>query len=104
MKRNTELAVSLLLFLERVEDAEGLARHELKTLLEQSEHASSMPSEQLWDTLDYHLRILESAGFVVETASSEGTAHDDFELTWSGHDYLDENRPSEPFVANIAWR
>lgn len=94
MKRNTELAVSLLLFLEQVEDAEGLVRHELKALLEKSEHASSMTSEQLWDALDYHLRILQSAGYVTVSQSNEGVAHDDFELTWAGHDYLDENRPN----------
>lgn len=104
MKRDTELAVSLLLFLEQAEYAEGLVRHELKTLLGQSKHASSMSSEQLWDTLDYHLRILASADFVVVTPSGEGVAHDDFELTWAGHDYLDANRPSEPFAVDLKWR
>lgn len=104
MKRNTELAATLLLFLEQVEDDEGLARHELKERLGQSKHASSMSSEQLWDTLDYHLRLLQSAGFVTITPSSQGFAHDDFELTWDGHDYLEDNRPSEPFTVDVKWR
>ncbi|MCU7240394.1 DUF2513 domain-containing protein [Pseudomonas peradeniyensis] len=103
MKRNTNLAVTLLLLLEQVEDAEGLARHQLKESLGQSKHASSMTSEELWDVLDYHLRLLQSAGFVTITQSFEGVAHDDVELTWSGHDYLDVNRPSESFNVNVKW-
>ncbi|WP_313650651.1 DUF2513 domain-containing protein [Pseudomonas soli] len=103
MKRNTEFAVSLLLLLEQVEDAEGLARHQLKELVGQSKHASSLASEELWDALDYHLRLLESAGFVTITPSPEGMAHDDVELTWDGHDYLDVNRPSESFNLNVKW-
>ena len=95
MKRNQELAVSLLLFLENIDDGSGLTRHELKVLLEQSEHASDMSTEELWNTLDYHLRILVTAGFVTETLAAEGMAHDDFDLTWTGHDYLDANRPAE---------
>lgn len=95
MKRNEELAVSLLLFLESVDDGSGLARHELKDLLDQSDHASDWSAEQLWNALDYHLRILVTAGFLTETPAAEGMAHDDFDLTWAGHEYLDANRPVE---------
>lgn len=97
MKRNKALALVLLLSLEEVADGGSLTRHELKVLLGQTEFSASMSSEELWDALDYHLRILVTAGFVIETESSEGMAHDDFDLTWAGHDFLDAHRP-EGFV------
>lgn len=93
MKRNKTLALVLLLSLEDVADGGGLTRHELKGLLGQTNLADSMSTEELWDTLDYHLKILVTAGFVTETESADGMAHDDFDLTWAGHDYLDAHRP-----------
>lgn len=103
MKRNTELAVNLLLFLEQAEDAEGLVRHELKKVLDESLKESPMTEEQRWDALDYHLRLLQTAGFVTMTPSTDGVAHDDFDLTWAGHDYLDANRPLVPFFGSFDW-
>lgn len=89
MKRNKDWALSLLSFLEDVPDGGGLVRHELKALFGQNDLFPLVSTEEIWDAFDYHLHLLVSAGFVLITKSDEGTAHDDFDLTWAGHDYLE---------------
>lgn len=89
MKRNKDWALGLLRFLEEAPDGDGLSRHELKVLFDQSDLCPSMSSEDIWDAFDYHLHLLTTAGFVLATKSDKGMAHDDFDLTWAGHDYLE---------------
>ena len=89
MKRNKDWALSLLVFLERIPDGCGLTRQELKEMFDKSDVSSSMSTEEAWDACEYHIHLLTTAGFVLKTKSDDGIAHDDFELTWAGHDYLE---------------
>ncbi|WP_363105817.1 DUF2513 domain-containing protein [Pseudomonas putida] len=40
--------------------------------------------------VDYHLHLLETAGYVKCTPSSSSRAYDTIQLTWAGHDYLEQ--------------
>ncbi|HEN8726655.1 hypothetical protein [Pseudomonas alloputida] len=40
--------------------------------------------------VDYHLHLLETTGYVKITPSSVNGAYDKIQLTWAGHDYLEQ--------------
>lgn len=104
MLRQKELAIQLLSILEEHDsEGAGLYRSDLMESLETEPKAKADAQLERWNIVDYHLRLLATAGFIVFTPSDVkgDTATDNFELTWSGHDYLDANRPAELFDANI---
>ncbi|WKL53342.1 DUF2513 domain-containing protein [Pseudomonas kielensis] len=77
----------------------GLYRSEIRQLFENDPEVSDDAKEESWVVADYHLHLLETAGFVVQTPSQEqgDRDHDNFELTWEGHNFLDEHGPTEYF-------
>lgn len=106
MRRNVELALQLLRYIEdRDSEGAGLYRAEIMEALSAEPNSKSGDRIEVWNVVDYQLRLLATAGFIVATPSEiEGdTAGDNFELTWSGHDYLDANPPSIPFDFNVGW-
>ncbi|WP_433734978.1 DUF2513 domain-containing protein [Pseudomonas monteilii] len=96
MERNEELAVTLLSYIE-AEDHEGvgLYRKELRNLHENTLVGADVDSTQVLLQVDYHLHLLETAGFVTREAEGEKGRDelDIFELTWAGHDFLAKNTP-----------
>lgn len=102
MKRNTEIAVHLLGYIE-LHDHEGIGlyRSELREYFENDSISGEVPEDQAWVVVDYHLRLLETAGFVTRDPDIEGKIGlDNIELTWAGHEYFENNAPSN-FVGNL---
>ncbi len=100
MRRNKDLAIRLLSYIEdRDSEGLGLYRAELKECLKNDPNAKLGDVHSALDALDYHLHLVETAGFVVCTLSElEGDrAGDNFELTWAGHEYLAAAGPLEHF-------
>ena len=97
MERSEEFAVSLLGYIERNDhDGVGLYRSELRKLFEDDPGSKDVSEDQKWVVADYHLRLLESAGFVTRDPDSEGKNDlDNYELTWAGHEYFEKNAPSD---------
>ncbi|WP_263226503.1 DUF2513 domain-containing protein [Pseudomonas alabamensis] len=96
MFRQKELAVKLLSLIEEHDiEGAGLDRSEIMAWLKLDAKAKDAEQLDHWNTVDYHLRLLATAGFIVYTPSKliGDTETDNFELTWSGHEYLDGNRP-----------
>ncbi len=79
MKRDKDLLKSILEHLEE--------HHEIFRNVEIGASTFTAPLE----TVKYHLRLLEQAGFIrVDSESLEGVSVR--EITWNGHEYLDELR------------
>lgn len=91
MRRNKEWARQLLTILAESDEGGGvgLFRSELRQLFEDSASSLGMGAQELEDAVDYHLHLLETAGFVKFDPDEENSLDDTFMLTWSGHDYLD---------------
>ncbi|MBS3183737.1 hypothetical protein JIQ88_01410 [Pseudomonas sp. PCH44] len=96
MKRKIEFAVHLLGFIERNDhEGIGLYREELRQLFENDPISGEVAEDQTWVVVDYHLRLLETAGFVTREADIDGKiGEDNFELTWAGHEFFEKNAPS----------
>lgn len=96
MERNTTWAVSLLGYIVNNDhEGIGLYRSELRLLFER-DPTVEVENGQSSVALDYHLRLLESAGFVTKETDIDGkNDFDNFELTWAGHHHFEENAPSE---------
>lgn len=97
MERNTGLAVRLLGYIQSNDhEGIGLYRSELRQYFENDPASKEFAEDQSWMVVDYHLRLLESAGFVTKESDIDGKNDlDNFELTWAGHEYFDENAPSD---------
>lgn len=97
MERNTGWATSLLEYIEqRDHEGIGLYRDELRHLFEDDQGTHGVETNELWVVVDYHLRLLETAGFITKEADEDGKIGlDNFELTWAGHEYLENNRPHD---------
>jgi hypothetical protein len=98
MQRYESIAKKILeLIVSHDSDGSGVVRTDLYSLIERALYRSS----ELGDTaatVDYHLYLLEDAGFVqcfegeIEDEDDEdddGSARDTYLLTWAGHDYLE---------------
>jgi hypothetical protein len=90
MQRDESVAITILrtiLFLDS--DGEGYYRKDFYSAVRQILEMTVGESE-LVNMVDYHLHLLETAGFVLCDPELEG-GHglDSFLLTWRGHDYLD---------------
>ncbi len=94
MLRNKAIALELLSILFEEPTGSGMNRAELRSEFGASELGAGLNTEDQWSLVDYHLHLLETAGFVKLTEDDESErGYDYFEMTWSGHDYLDENAP-----------
>lgn len=93
MERNKRFAVHLLGYIERNDhEGIGLYRSELRYLFESDSISGEVPEDQAWVVVDYHLRLLETAGLLTREAEIDGKiGEDNFELTWAGHEFLDAN-------------
>lgn len=97
MQRYESVAKKILeLIVNHDSDGSGVVRADLYALVERAMHRSS----ELGDTaatVDYHLYLLEDAGFVQcfegesedEDDEDNASDRDAHVLTWAGHDYLD---------------
>ncbi|WP_339546308.1 DUF2513 domain-containing protein [Pseudomonas sp. RA_35y_Pfl2_P32] len=94
MLRNKGWAVELINIIAEEPTGAGMNRAEIRLMFCASDSGSGLGSEYAWDTVDYHLHLLETAGFVKLTKDEE-RAYDYFEMTWAGHDYLEANAPWE---------
>ena len=90
MRRNKNWAVKLLSFIE-AHDLEGigLTRFELRKMFANDKESSGMDTFEIFNVVDYHLSLLESANFVMLKKDEEDKEADDFMLTWSGHDQIE---------------
>ncbi|MBA6092840.1 hypothetical protein H4C81_28930 [Pseudomonas monteilii] len=89
MQRNKELALELLAtIVSEDHGGGGLYREEIQAVLDEKypDH-----EEGRRDAVDYHLHLLETAGFLKFTQN--GKDDDNYEVTWAGHDYLEKNAP-----------
>jgi len=89
MLRNKSIAKEILEIV-AVEDGGGggLYREEIHAV-----YAERYPNHEPGrvDALDYHLHLLETAGFVKLEKNDQGREHDNFEMTWDGHDFIEAN-------------
>ena len=93
MLRNKDWALDLLNILVDEPTGAGMNRQEIRMEFGSIESNSKLGSEELWDAVDYHLHLLETAGFVRFLKDADDRAHDYFEMTWAGHDYHESNAP-----------
>ncbi|CAK9890065.1 MULTISPECIES: DUF2513 domain-containing protein [Pseudomonas] len=99
MQRSETVAKTILeLIIKHDGDGTGVFRSDLYSFAER-ELPRSLVQGDMAATVDYHLYLLEDAGFVnmvmgeteAEDESEDEDAMDSdyFMLTWAGHDYLD---------------
>lgn len=81
MKRDKELALSLLQVVERSADANGIDLAHLR-----SEYSGRHGEWTIEDS--YHLDLLVRGGFLIKHASS-GIDAASVQLTWEGHDLIE---------------
>ena len=90
MQRDLVFSVEILSVLEAWTDPLGADSYDLFSQF--SDDAESQDEESvhtlLQENLDYHLSLLESAGFIRRNSQS-GDEAVYYALTWAGHDYLD---------------
>lgn len=66
----------------------GVARDKIRSAFKDLLIATKQSVSPLHDNIvDYHLHLLETAGYLKRTPSSESKAYDKFEMTWRGHSY-----------------
>lgn len=96
MRRNKDIALQLLNILAEEPGGFAIQRYELRQEFVNSALSSGLGISNLRRVADYHLHILETAGFVKLTKDEEikGCSQSDyFQMTWAGHDYLECNSP-----------
>ncbi|MCJ2373735.1 MULTISPECIES: DUF2513 domain-containing protein [Pseudomonas] len=89
MKRDILMAARILGFLVQECVGTGVPRNDIR-LRYVGDKVQGVPTEVIWDQIDYHLELLESAGFVARHRAGEDFSADIFSMTWAGHDYLDQ--------------
>lgn len=85
MFRNKVLAKEILQLIAAEDNGGGgLHREEIHGV-----YAERYPNHEAGrvDALNYHLLLLETAGFVKVTRADHD--EDNFEMTWAGHDFID---------------
>lgn len=109
MKRNMKLVKEILGFIEHAGTLDGSTHSELMEEILATHgvlDSGGEAEEALVDDITYQLAILESGGLLLRTEIEPvGDRLDEtcYQLTWAGHDYLDENRsnPSRPFKSML---
>lgn len=87
MRRNKKLAEEILeIILAGDDGGDGLVRCKIHRVFEER-YPNHEPGR--YDHVEYHLRLLESGGFVKLTEDYSDSDHDSFEMTWAGHDFLE---------------
>jgi len=89
MQRDMLMAVRLLGFLVQECEGSGVTRNDIRHKYV-GDKVHGVPTEVIWDQIDYHLELLESAGLVAIYRDGEDFSADVFSMTWAGHDYLDQ--------------
>lgn len=70
-------------------DGEGYYRKDFYSAVKQILEMT-IDESKLVNMVDYHLHLLETAGFVLcDREPEDGHGFDSFLLTWRGHDYLE---------------
>jgi hypothetical protein len=77
MKRDMELVRTLLFKIEASNRAPRLSE------------IAARDDKAAYTAADYHLRMLQEAGFIRGLAHASGAEWVNLELTWSGHEFLD---------------
>lgn len=89
MQRNIKLAKEILdIIISETNGGGGLYRDEIHAVFVERYPDYERGRD---DHVEYHLHLLETGGFVKVTEDPEGDRDkDNFELTWAGHDYVEE--------------
>ncbi|MFJ4056556.1 hypothetical protein ACIPZC_24340 [Pseudomonas sp. NPDC089743] len=94
MHRDKGIALRLIDILVEEPTGAGMHRAELRQEFSETDLGAGLNTEDLWNLVDYHLRLLETAGFVKMTKDEDAainTEFDYFEMTWAGHNYQEQN-------------
>lgn len=92
MKRDLVFSVGILSVLEAWMDPLGADNYDLFSQFSEDVESQDEHSVHavLQENLDYHLSLLESAGFIRRN-SQDGDEAVYYALTWAGHEYLDSS-------------